>query len=101
MAQDGTWQARDRIPQEPEPPRVPTPTLLERVRSERDAAEQRAEQAELIVAALVRKFGECVERDHAWRVALTDTEVVELDGMLRVMLDPSSGAMLLRYERPL
>lgn len=68
----------------------------------RDAAELRAQQAELIVAALVRKFGEQVERDHAWRAALSGAELDDLDDMrLRIMLDPMSGAMLIRCERPL
>ena len=78
-------------------------SLLERVRSERDAAEQRAEGAERIIGALVRKYGEQVRNDHAWRVALTESELMDTmdDGILRVMLDPSSGAMLSRYEVPL
>lgn len=72
------------------------------LRAHADELEQRAEQAETIVAALVRKYGEQVLRDYSWRVGLTEAELLEPErGLLRIMTDPNSGAMLLRYERPM
>ena len=77
-------------------------TLLERVRTERDKAEERATDAERIIVALVVKLGEQVHRDEAWRAALTDEDLTGLpDARLRIMRDPNSGAMLIRVERPL
>lgn len=122
MSQDGSWTDPEPTPVEFVPRSLPEPIKLpgtertpeERIgdlsrelelrntwiRQNRDTlqeAKQRAERAETIVAALVRKYGEQVH-GNGYRLVLTDAELEDTPGVLSFNLDPNSGALLIRFR---
>lgn len=84
MSQDGSWAE-------------PEPTI--RTNAQARELEQHVQNLSDLIGALVRKYGEPIgtSKGTVYRLALTDADLT-LSGSLQTMMDPCSGALLIRFR---